>query len=249
MKRPVYWFMLLICGLMQSCASSPEVLTVAVAANLLAPMEEVVAAYERMSGHSVHLVSASSGVLTAQITEGAPFDVFFSANERYPQQLVRAGLTREPPRTIVRGQLVCWSQQPIPAAGPAALFQASPERIALAQVDLAPYGAAARAWLKQQQLWDALQDRLVFGENVGQVNRYIYARSVDVAFTGNSALHAPELRDIGHWALVPDAPSIPHAAVLLNGSRHRQASEFWLFLHSSSEARQVFQQYGYLPPE
>jgi molybdate transport system substrate-binding protein len=249
MERKMKRFLgtLLAMFLLSACQETDEALIVAVAANLSAPMREIATAYEATAaGQKTELVVASSGVLTAQIRNGAPFDLFLSADDHYPEVLAQAGLALQPPRIFTYGSLVLWTREPLLDSrmlDPAAFFA-----FAIAHPELAPYGLAAKNWLITQGKWDALSPKVIYGENVGQVNQYIRSGAVDGALTAVSATYAAELRDIGHWKTLAatDAPRIPHAGVLLKGS-DEAAQRFWDFLFSPA-ARQVLESYGYYPP-
>ena len=110
--------------------------------------------------------------------------------------------------------------------------------------DLAPYGIAAERWLEREQINADDLGKKVLGENVGQVNQFIYSRSVDAAFTAASAAAAPELKDIGHWYPLEQSFSMPHDWLSIRS--HPKLSAFEQFLRSESAAR-VFTQYGYQP--
>jgi molybdate transport system substrate-binding protein len=222
--------------------SSPRI---AVAANLSQVMQEILRVYEQETGQPIELVSASSGVLTAQIQQGAPFEAFFSADRSYPQHLFELGLTQGPPLTLVYGQLVLWSRSPMESPPSAYLLTADLRSLAIAQPELAPYGQVAMDWLGEQRVLSELEDRLVFGESIGQVNQYIYGKSVDAAITAISAKYAPSLADIGHWSepLNSTSQGIPHALVLLS-----TASEEMVNFLQKAQARAIFVRYGYLLP-
>lgn len=230
-----------------ACRPQPPGIQVAVAANLLLPMQEIAAAFEAKEKLNIHLIPASSGVLTAQIRQQAPFDLFFSANARYPRQLYEEGYGAEAPLVLVRGHLVFWSKHELPTPDVAAsLPTLASGHLALAHPELAPYGSLAKNWLEQHHLWQMLQPRLVFGENVGQVNQYIYTGAVDAAFTANSAMYAPELRPRGYWTPLETTTDIPHSLLITKGARP-ESRRFVDFLRSET-ARNIFRAYGYASP-
>ncbi len=222
-----------------------EKLVVAIAANLSAPVNAIVRSYQAKTGSSVDLVVASSGVLTAQIRNGAPFHIFLSADEKYPQLLAESGSYELPPRVFTRGNLVLWIKGDSAQANElpeAALDQI--QTLAIANPELAPYGMAAREWLQEMGKWENMSDRVVFGENVGQVNQYIRSGSVDGALTAISAVHAEELSDLGTWIPLSIAgKGIPHAGLILDSS-HPETLAFWNFLFSE-KAQRIFAEYGY----
>ena len=227
------------------CHSSSE-LKVAVAANLTAPMQEIAQAYEAETGIPVSLSSASSGVLTAQITHGAPFDLFFSADTAYTETLYKQGFGQQEPKNILSGHWVFWTKKDYQLKDIHQLIE-NPEikTIAIANPELAPYGQQARNWLQFESLWDSIQRKLVYGENIGQVNQYIYSGSVDGAFTAVSAQHAENLSKLGRWIDpgIDSQSGIPHNIILLKDASP-QAQSFLEFLQGE-KAKEVFQRYGY----
>ncbi|MEM9984046.1 MAG: molybdate ABC transporter substrate-binding protein, partial [Bacteroidota bacterium] len=213
----------------------PE-LILAVASSLRLPCEHILQAFEAECGLTVGLVSASSGVLTAQIKQGAPFDIFLSANEAYPAALYAAGLSSEPATVFTYGQLYFWSKA---ALEPEALISGnllpnSPEfKVAIASPELAPYGMVAKSWFQQQGIWEMASNRLIYAENVGQVNQYIFAGAVQAAFSCNSAASAPPLSTWGCWYPVPNSPRLPHYGLII-GSPKPAAQLLFNYLQDST---------------
>jgi molybdate transport system substrate-binding protein len=221
---------------------------VAVAASLAEPMQQVSKLYEAQYKVKIELIVAASGALAAQVRNGAPFDLFFSADNDYPAELVKTGFGIGPPKVLVRGQVVLWAKAGL-AGISAQQVLASPgiKRLALPQPGIAPHGTAAQAWLAKQQLLAGLQAKLVYGENVGKVNQYISSGSVQAAFTAASAQYLPALKGKGRW-LPLDLPPIPHGAIILRGRDRPEVLAFFAWL-ASPQAAKVFAKYGYLPGE
>ncbi len=235
-------------------AVSAQPINVAVAANLLFPMQKIEALYEAQSKEKVNLISASSGVLTAQISNGAPYQLFISADMKYPQILYRDGKTLSKPQVLVNGQLVYWSKKNVTKDQ---LLQSlkndAIKSIAIAQPSLAPYGQAAKKWLQRNNVFASIEGKLVYGENVGQVNRYIYSGSVDAAFTAVSAMFASELKNKGHWLLleneVEDAALLAHGwAILKAATEERDKVKKFVEFLATPPAKAVFQEFGYIVP-
>lgn len=246
-KVPASWAIILLL-LFTACENSHNP-KFAVAANLLFPMQEIQRVYQAETGKSFDLISGSSGVLSAQIQNGAPFDLFFSANIKYPETLFQKKLTPQPPSIIVKGKSVFWSKIPLAQSNIRShLLSGKVKTLALANPDLAPYGWEAIGWLESQDLKEAWEDKLILGENIGQVNQYIRLGSVDAAFTAISSMHAEQLKDIGHWYILDewDRTGIPHGLSLLSGA-HEDAQEILEFLQSE-QAQEIFQAFGYLSP-
>lgn len=246
-KVPGLWLIILLL-LFASCnhSTNPKF---AVAANLLFPMQEIQRAYEAEMGKSFDLISGSSGVLSAQIQNGAPFDLFFSANMKYLETLHQKKLTKQAPRILVKGRSVFWSKYPLNSS---TIFQhflsGKINTLAIANPTLAPYGEEAKSWLEAYAFWNAWEKRLIIGENIGQVNQYIRLGSVDAAFTATSAMYAQQLKDVGYWYELGEEPkeAIPHGICLL-ATASKEAETILQFLQTE-KAQKVFRKYGYLSP-
>lgn len=252
-KFPV-WFWCLFTGcLLQACgpggtSAEEKRIQLAVSANFAATAERLAAGFERQSGCKVELATASSGKLSAQIQNGAPFDLFLSADTSFPAQLHRLGFT-EAPRIYAYGRLIAWSTRlPALPAGVQALHLPADARIGIAQPETAPYGRAAEELLRHEGLWDALQGRLVIAESISQLNLYIESGQVDL---GLSALSAVTGRPApGVWTLLPDSLHAPIAqglAVLRHGRQHhaKWVDAFVEYMESDS-ARAMMVEQGYV---
>ncbi len=236
----IFWGGIVLCLL--ACGEGSNRLQIAVASNLLYPLEEVVAAFEKQSAYQVSISPAASGALSAQIQHGAPFDCFLSADASYPLALFQAGIGIAPPQTLIYGYPVFWSQQASPDIR-RELLDLQVKKIAIANPDLAPYGQAARSWLTMHGLWDSVQIRLVYGNNIGQVNQYIYSGVVEAAFTAGSAQYASSLLGKGFWQPLPGATKIPHAMLVIRED-HPALADWLNFLHTA-EVEAIFLKYGY----
>ncbi|MGB3588693.1 MAG: molybdate ABC transporter substrate-binding protein [Tunicatimonas sp.] len=240
-------FLLVITGRFTSAFAQTGELKIAVAANFLPPMNQVKALYEEKFQSSLTLIVSSSGKLPAQITNGAPYDAFISADMKYPERIYEQGLAQQEPKVLAYGSVYFWSVKPTITSIEERLRKA--KTIAIAQPDLAPYGKETRRWLQQQGWWDKVKDKLIYAENVSQVNQYIATGTVVAAFTANSALHIESINKIGSWQKVEGTSPLPHGMVLL---RNSEASEFdtnqFLEFISSPIAQKVFQEFGYQLP-
>lgn len=252
--RLVVCFVFIIWSAFGGYAQPSQPINVAVAANLLFPMQKIEQLFENRYQEKINLISASSGVLTAQISNGAPYHLFLSANMKYLQNLYENGKTLTEPGILVHGRLVFWSKQKVVEGLLVQYLKNDPVKsIAIAQPALAPYGQAVKNWLQQEGVFDAIENKLVYGENVGQVNRYIYSGSVEAAFTAVSAMFAEDLKDKGHWLLLGDSEEetalLAHGWVILKEASNEMDNvrEFAEFL-SSPQARAVFQEFGYIIP-
>ncbi|MDX2245618.1 MAG: molybdate ABC transporter substrate-binding protein [Bacteroidia bacterium] len=243
---------LLIAGnfLLFLMACQPErPLLVAVAASLGPPMEEITAAFEAQTKIHVDISVAASGVHTAQITNGAPFNLFFSADMKYPQFLYEKGFSREEPIVFVIGELVFWSKDSV-GEGDIIRYFSRPdlEKIAIANPEQAPFGRQALDWLTANGWDELLEGHLVYGENISHVNRYIFSGVVDAAFTSRSAMFDPNLKGKGYWLSIGSlaGEGIPHGRVVLK-NRHRDINAFNNFLQTP-EVAAIWEKYGYSIP-
>ncbi|GGO77313.1 molybdate-binding periplasmic protein ModA [Marinobacterium nitratireducens] len=218
----------------------------AVATNFIEVMEALVLNFERASGHEVILSSGATGKLYAQIRNGAPFDLFFAADERRPALLEQEGVALPGSRfTYARGELVLWSpQQDLIADGPGVLRQASFGYLAIANPKTAPYGRAAEQTLARLGLWEQLQDRLVRGENIGQAHQYVHSGNAALGFVAKSQVYRDGHYAAGsHWAVPAElyAPIVQQVVQLQPG----EAAEALLEYIASAEARLLIERHGY----
>jgi len=228
-------------------------LTVAVAANVKFAFADLQQAFTRETGIEVKSVFGSSGKLTAQVKSGAPFDVFLSANMKYPDTLYQSGLALTKPKVYANGVLVLWTLNPLDLGkGMQVLKDPAVQKIAVANPKLAPYGREAINALKHFKMYKALESKLIYGENISQVSQYIDSKSADIGFTAKSVVLAPQLAGQGKWIELPRDSYRPIAqgVVILKHAQEANsdsAKRFLAFL-SSPTARGIFEKYGYLLP-
>ena len=233
--------------------SSPErrtVLTVAVASNFQRPFAELARQFSQLHPVELQAIYGSSGKLTTQIRQRAPFDIFFSANADFPEQLFREGITPHPPFTYALGQLVLWSVKPHNALSLEILTEPHIRRIAIADPQLAPYGAAAATALVNAEIFHAVEQKLVFGRSVGQVNQYIARQAVDAAISAASAVAELSLQP-QYFAIIPQDlyPIIEQKAAIITRTpgKVRAAKRFLAFLQTPA-AQSILTKYGYQIP-
>jgi len=242
-----------LAGLVFSCrsASAADKLTVAVAANAAPAVEALAALYREQHGWNVDLIIGSSGKLSTQIRQGAPFDLFLSADLTYPQALIDAKMAVLPLRVYARGRLVLWLPDTtgLARAGLSLLQAKRVRRIALAQPSLAPYGRAARQALAHSGLWQELQPKLVFGESISQVNQVLSTGAVDAGFTALSAMHYTAMADRGGYMEVDTsayAPIDQGMVVTRHGAtNHPEAARSFFDFLQSEDARRTLAHFGY----
>lgn len=243
----------LLSGVLQPVYAQDESLKIAVAANLLLPMQQIKQLYEEKYGSTLVLIPGSSGKLTAQILNGAPYDIFLSADMKYPDKIQNEGHAATPPRVLLRGRLVFWSKQKPDQPLNDWLRGSDIRSLALAQPELAPYGNRAKEWLHAQHLYEQLLPQVIFGESIGQVNQYIRSGTVEAAFTAISSMHATALRDEGYWQPLDfdtgDPGQLDHGIVLLtNATGDKLTVDQFLGFIESPIADKVFSEFGYEIP-
>jgi len=221
---------------------------VAVASNFSAPARAIVSAFERETGHSVRLSQGSSGKLYAQILNGAPFDLFLSADSEKPTLLIEAGLAVEDSkRTYAFGALALWASKEGVLINAETLRAGNFSRLAQANPRLAPYGLAAQQVIDRLALTDALAEKQVTGENISQAYQFVTTGNAELGFVALSQVMNRDGPIRGSLWRVPQELYDPIAqdAVLLNrGLNNIAAQEFMRFM-MSAEANGILANYGY----
>lgn len=239
--------LLLLIATLPALAAEP--LRVAAASDLTYVMAELAAGYERQAGTPVRLTFGSSGNFYSQIANGAPFDVFLSADVEYPRRLEQAGLA-EAPLVYGRGRLALWARRGGPQVGRGMQGLLDARRIAIANPQHAPYGRAAVAALRHFGVYDRLRDRLVLGENVSQAAQFVESAAAEAGLLALSLALAPPLRAKGdHWVVPEDAhPPLEQAAAVIAKSPRREAARAFLRYLQSDAAREVLRRHGFEVP-
>jgi molybdate transport system substrate-binding protein len=242
---------LILCFLLCPLTLFAQSLRVAVAANAQFVMEQLKTAYQKKTGATIETIVNSSGKLTTQIQQGAPYDVFLSADMQYPQTLAKAGLVLDAPVVYAYGSLVLWTTGDLPVtADLKGLATAAVRHVAIANPETAPYGEAAISYLKHKKLLDNLKPKLVYGESIAQVNQYVLSGAAEMGITAKSVVLDPSLVKKGHWVDLPATGYSPIAqgvVVLKRTSQLKAARQFVQFLRSP-DARRILQQFGYRSP-
>jgi molybdate transport system substrate-binding protein len=236
------------------CACAEEI-TVAAAADLSTALPQIVATYTKQTGQSVKLSFGSSGNLTTQIANGAPFDLFFSADETYPNQLIEQGLAdKDSLYRYAIGRLVLWVPNEVPLdvqrLGIQALLDPSVKKIAIANPLHAPYGRAADAALKRLGVYDPIAGKLVLGENISQAAQFVESGNAQAGLIALSHALSPAMKDKGHYWTVPlDAyPTLNQAVVVLSKSKQTASAHKFLDFVRGPEGTSLLQQYGFSLP-
>lgn len=222
---------------------------VAVAANFAAPMQAIAAGFETDTGHKARLAFGSSGKFYAQIKNGAPFQVFLSADDTKPALLEQEGLTVPNTRfTYAIGTLVLWSARPdlVDEAGKV-LAEGSFAHLAMANPRLAPYGEAAVQTLASLGLGERLRTRIVEGENIAQTYQYVATGNAELGFVALSQVMKDGKLSGGSAWIVPPGMHEPirQDAVMLAGGRGNQAARALMSYLKSARATAIIASYGY----
>jgi len=232
--------------LLPVAAAAEDYVTVAVASNFGATARAIAAQFEQDEGYEIRITTASTGKLYAQVTNGAPFDLLLAADAERPRRLEAAGLGVAGTRfTYARGMLVLWSRTAHDCH--AALRDEAGGRVAIANPETAPYGAAARSYLQQAGLWEAVRGRLVIGENIAQTLQFAASGNAGLAFIARSQLQAPSLPQATCSWPVPDSMHDPidqQAILLRRGAASAGAKAFLAFLRSDA-GRAIILRDGY----
>lgn len=232
-----------------------QTVTVAAAADLQPIMTEIAARFEKQSGAEVKLSFGSSGNFFAQIQNGAPYDLFFSADVDYPKELQAAGLI-EPGSLYpyATGKIALWTPEGSAIdvrKGLTVLTSHAVKKIAIANPSHAPYGRAAEAALKSAGLWDSVSSKLVLGENIAQTAQFVQSGNADVGIVALSLVLAPAMKGQGKYFVVPQDlyPPMQQAAVVLKTSQHKTLARSFLQFIKSSEITFLLRRYGFSPAE
>jgi molybdate transport system substrate-binding protein len=244
----------LLLACMWSLPALATPLLVAAAADLSYCIDDIAAAFRKEAPEAeIKISTGASGTFFAQIRNGAPFEAFLSADVEYPAQLAKLGAADG--NTLTRyavGRLALWSPDPTLDLGKGLALLRDPRitRIAIANPSTAPYGRAARAALERDGLWEALQPKLVIGENIAQTAQFVQSGNAQAGLVSLASLHSPKLAGSGRYVLVPDtglAPIEQAAIVTSRGRGNPLAARFVRFLGSAA-ARAILERNGFSIP-
>jgi molybdate transport system substrate-binding protein len=236
----------------QLCAA--QELTVAAAADLQFAMQDVAARFQKQTGKRVKLIYGSSGNFFQQIQNGAPFDMFFSANLDYAKELEAAGLT-EPGSfyQYAKGKIVIWVRNDSKldvSSGIRVLLDPSVKKIAVANPQHAPYGQAAVAAVQKKNIYEKVKDKFVLGENISQTASFVVSGSADVGIVAMSLALSPNMKDKGRYIEVPSSeyPPIEQACVIIGASKHKEAARQFLSFIKTTPIADILRSYGFDVP-
>lgn len=237
---------------LQSCTSTPSnpiELTVAAAADLTPAFEEVGKEFQATEKIKAVFNFGSSGMLVSQIENGAPIDLFASANVDYVNQLEQKGLIiPDTKRLYARGRITLWTLKASPLQIEAITDLTRPEvkRIAIANPEHAPYGMAARDALQRSGIWEAVKPKLVYGENIRQTLQYAQTGNVEVAIVALSL----SMQSEGHWVLVPEELHKPldQGMAVIKGTKNERAARKFADFILGPQGQAIMKRYGFTLP-
>ena len=232
-----------------SPATTQQELTVAAASDLTPAFEEIKRAFESSHSTKVIFVFGSTGLLTRQIENGAPMDLFAAANVSYVNQLEQKGLIIPDTKTIyARGRITLWTPNDTNLRLETIADLARPEvtRVAIANPDHAPYGLAARQALESAGVWERVKPKLVYGDNIRQTLQYAETGNVEVAIVALSL----SVQSHGRWSLIPEELHQPldQGMAIMKSTKNEQAARTFADFVGGPQGRAILQKYGFSFP-
>ncbi len=233
-------------------ATHSEELTIAAAADLTYCLQDLNVAFRQSHPEATLKVSTgSSGNFFAEIKNGAPFDIFLSADMNYPRELVKAGLAED--TNLVQyavGRIVLWTtaDKVDVSRGLAVLRDGQAiKKIAIANPEHAPYGRAAKAALEHEKLWEEVQSRIVIGENIAQAAQFVETGNADAGIIALSLVMSPKLEKVGRYFEIPadSYPPLEQGAILTKMGATKPLAKAYLDFLRSPDARKIFDRYGF----
>ena len=223
-------------------------LKVAVAANLQPVIKALQKDFKQKTGMDLEPIVGSSGNLSAQIRNGAPYDIFLSADMSFPETLFKEGFSQKKPVIYAQGSLIICSNQNIGFENWERLLLTNRiKKIAIANPKIAPYGKAAEETLKDKGILDDVQSKVVYGESISQVNTYITSGVVEVGFTTQALVKDPANKTSLFWQVIDPktyAPIEQGIVILKHANGNADADKFYQYILSPA-AKAIFKEYGY----
>ena len=237
-----------------ACAQGQEI-RIAAAADLKFAMEELSEQFQRQTGTKVNATYGSSGNFSSQMRNGAPFDLFFSADIEYPRRLEAAGLAVQ--GTLYEyavGRIVIWTppdaKVDVVKHAWKALLDASVKNIAIANPEHAPYGRAAVAALQKAGIYESVKNKLVYGENISQAAQFVQSGNAQAGIIALSLAISPAMRSGKRWEIPTDMhPALEQGAVVLKSATNKEAARAFLEFVKSTSGRVILAKYGFEFPD
>ncbi len=239
---------LIVACLLLSTPIFAQNLKVAVAANLQSVIKVLGQDFKQKTGITIEPIVGSSGNLTTQISNGAPFDVFLSADMGFPETLFKQGFSLKKPVIYTQGSLIICSNQDIGFENwERALMTGRIKKIAIANPAIAPYGKAAEETLKDKGIINDIKSKIVYGESISQVNTYIATGVTEVGFTTQALVKDPANKTKLYWKVIDPktyAPIEQGMVLLKHANDNPEAEKFYQYILSPA-AKAIFEEYGY----
>lgn len=244
--------LLIVCFLGMAGTVHAETITIAAAADLKFALDEIITGFNKnRSGSEVQVVYGSSGKFNTQIRQEAPYDLYFSADIEYPRALARQGMSGSDVKPYAVGRIVLWSSE-MDATKMTLAGLADPKitKIAIANPKHAPYGKRAEEALRSAGVWDRVQSKLVYGENVSQTAQYVQSGNAQVGIIALSLALNPGLSGKGGYYLIPDSMHMPleQGFIITRRGAHKPLAKQFAEYIGSKQARTVMTKYGFVLP-
>jgi len=230
-------------------------IAVAAAADLKFTMGELAADFEKQTGNKVNVTYGSSGNFFSQIQNGAPFDLFFSADVEYAKKLEAGGQAEPGTRyNYAVGRIVIWmppsATVDVNARGMDALLDSAIQKIAIANPAHAPYGKAAVAAMKKAGIYEKCEPKLVYGENISQAAQFVQSGNAQAGIIAMSLAISPSMKDGKSWPVPAEMhPAIEQAAIVLKSAKNKDAARLFLDFVKSREGRATLGKFGFVIPK
>ncbi|WP_372745323.1 molybdate ABC transporter substrate-binding protein [Lutibacter sp.] len=248
---PRAFIMLIFISAVISCSTNTKKLTIATAANMQYTVNELISVFHSETGIECQTVVSSSGKLTAQIMEGAPFDIFISADTKYPNELYKKGFAQSEPKIYAYGKLILWTLKDDIQPSIELLTNHKIKHIASANPVTAPYGKATEEVLNFYKILDSVKSKLVFGESIAQTNQFITSKVAEVGFTAKSVVLSPNLKEKGTFIEIDETsynPIAQSAIIIKNNSKSNSKSEKFFNFLFSKKGKEILLKHGYTIP-
>lgn len=241
-----------ICSLLFTTTAYAEKITIAAAADLKFAMDEIITGFNKSHpGNDIEPVYGSSGKFHTQIQQGAPYDLFFSADIAYPRELVKQGMAASEVKPYAVGRIVLWSNSlDTTKMILASLTDSKISRIAIANPKHAPYGKRAEEALRASGLWDKVQSKLVFGENIAHTTQFVQTGNAQVGIIALSLAVNPELAKKGGFYLIPDSLHNPleQGFIITKLGANKALAKLFGDYMGSKQVRSIMTKYGFVLP-
>ena len=246
MKKDIVLLLLLI--LLPSLVEAKRVVKVAAAANLRYVLEQIRQDYEKAHPNDdIEITFGSSGTLTGQIVNGAPFDLFMAADIDFPKKVYQAGYAASSVKTYIFGKVALWSASINLSKGINSVLLPSIKHISIADPQKAPYGKLSVYALKKTGLYTKIAKKIVWGEDIGQAAQFAFSGNAEIGFVALALAKAPNMRNKGKYYILPTkiCPPVRQACVILKYGAHNKAAVDFMNYFMSKKCNRTWINFGY----